>query len=72
LPGDPALSGSVFQEPPQKSEFTQAHISLFHLSIFWLSKLSAVYKNTGTHGELFSSYACKDISFVKQCAFWRK
>jgi hypothetical protein len=50
---DPVLPGSVLQEPPQKSKFTQAHISLT-FCISGSSKLSATYKNTKTKGEFLA------------------
>lgn len=52
LAADPALFGSVLQEPPQKSKFTQAHISLT-FCVSRSCKLSATYRNTETTREFF-------------------
>ena len=53
LAGDPKPSGSVLKEPPQKSVFPQAHISLsFYIS--GTSKLNAIYTNTETKGEFLT------------------
>jgi hypothetical protein len=50
LAGDLKPFGSVLKEPPQKSEFTQAHISQsVYISVS--SKLNAIYRNTETKRE---------------------
>jgi hypothetical protein len=53
LAADLTLPGSVLQQPPQKSEFAQAHISL-SFCISSSSKLSATSKNTETKRELLA------------------
>jgi len=52
LTGSPVPSGSVLQEPPQKSESNQAHRPVPSLTS---SKLSATYRNTEPQGELLAA-----------------
>ena len=65
LAGNRMPLSRVLQEPPQKSQSVQAHVSLFPQSICSSSKLSATCKNTETHEELF--YAMRDITQVAEC-----
>ncbi|MCU1254739.1 MAG: hypothetical protein JWM83_1038 [Candidatus Angelobacter sp.] len=55
----------VLQEPPQKSQSVQAHVSLFPQSICSSSKLSATCKNPETHEELFDDRL--EITEVAEC-----
>ena len=55
----------VLQEPPQKSQPVQAHVSLFPQSICSSSKLSATCKNPETHEELFDNM--REITQVAEC-----
>jgi len=54
LAGNPTPLSGVLDEPPQKSEPAQAHVSLFPHYICCSSKLSATNKNTEPLGELLA------------------
>jgi hypothetical protein len=55
LAGNPTPLDGVLQEPPQKSEPVQLHVSRFPHYVSCSSKLSAASKNTQTRKELFAA-----------------
>jgi hypothetical protein len=64
LAGNPTPLG-VREEPPQKSQPVQAHVSLFPQSICSSSKLSAANKNTEAKEEFF--IAMRQTTQVAEC-----
>jgi hypothetical protein len=71
LTGDPRRLTAFFRSHRTNPIYSSA-FRLFHLSISYYSKLSAIYRNTEIHGELFADIREKTQVSLSRCALWRK